>query len=450
MFRKILIANRGEIALRVIRACKELNIRTVAVYSIADQDSLHVRFADEAVCIGKSQTDDSYLNIPRVLSAAAITNADAIHPGYGFLSENAHFAEICDACHVTFIGPSAPVIRLMGDKAEARKQMAKAGVPTIPGTQDTIKSEDEGFNYAREIGFPLMIKAAAGGGGRGIRVVRELSEFRRQYQTAAQEAVRSFSNSALYLERFIENARHIEIQVFGDRNGKVIHLGERDCSIQRRRQKLIEEAPSPAIDRQLRAALGKAALKGAKTIGYRNAGTMEFLVTDDGNFYFMEMNTRIQVEHPVTELVTGQDLVKEQILVAAGEPLSFNQQVATFRGHAIECRINAEDPERNFMPSTGKITSFHTPGGYGVRVDSHVYAQYTVTPFYDSLLAKLIVWGRNRDEAITRTERALEEFIIEGVKTTIPFHSRMLKHPDFRAGKATTTLVESLMAADRE
>jgi acetyl-CoA carboxylase biotin carboxylase subunit len=449
MFQKILIANRGEIALRVIRACKELNIATVAVYSKADQDSLHVRFADEAVCIGNSQPEDSYLNIPRIISAAEITNADAIHPGYGFLSENPHFAEVCEACDVTFIGPPAAAIRLMGDKSEARRQMARAGIPTIPGTENTVKNEEEALKAARDIGFPLVIKAAAGGGGRGIRLVREESQFRLQYQIAAQEAVRAFNDPSLYLERFIENVRHVEVQVFGDQHGQVIHLGERDCSIQRRRQKLIEEAPSPFVTKELRARLGKATLRGAKSIGYQNAGTMEYLVTEEGRFYFMEMNTRIQVEHPVTELVTAQDLIKEQIRVAAGEPLGFTQDVANFRGHAIECRINAEDPDRNFMPSTGQITSFHVPGGFGVRVDSHVYAQYIVSPYYDSMLAKLIVWGRNREEAVTRTERALEEFIVEGVKTTIPFHGRMLKHPDFRAGKANTLLVESLMAQER-
>jgi len=450
MFNKILIANRGEIALRIIRACKELNIATVAVYSTADQDSLHVRFADEAVCIGKSQPNDSYLNIPRIISAAAITNADAIHPGYGFLSENEHFAEVCEACDITFIGPSSSAIRLMGDKAEARKQMAKAGVPTVPGTEGTVTGEDAAFDAARSIGYPLMIKAAAGGGGRGIRIVREPSEFREHYRTAAQEAIRAFNDASLYLERFIENARHIEIQVFGDQHGKLIHLGERDCSIQRRRQKLIEEAPSPALTDDLRSRLGKATLKGARSIRYQNAGTMEYLLTPDGNFYFMEMNTRIQVEHPVTELVTGQDLIKEQIRVAAGAVLSFKQHVANFRGHAIECRINAEDPDRNFMPSTGEITSFHVPGGFGVRVDSHVYAKYSVSPYYDSMLAKLIVWGKNREEAITRAQRALEEFIVEGVKTTIPFHSRMLGHPDFLAGRATTTLAETLQAQHRQ
>ena len=449
MFQKILIANRGEIALRVLRACKELNIATVAVYSKADQDSLHVRFADEAICIGSSTPNDSYLNIPRIISAAEITNADAIHPGYGFLSENPHFAEVCESCHITFIGPPSSVIQLMGDKAEARKMMTKAGVPTILGTEGTVDHVDMAVEASVDVGFPLVIKASAGGGGRGIRVARDVAELRTQFQIAYEEARKAFSDTSLYLEHFIEQARHIEIQVFGDQNGNLIHLGERDCSIQRRRQKLIEEAPSPFVDEALRTRLGETTLKGARSIGYQNVGTMEYLVTDQGDFYFMEMNTRIQVEHAVTEQVTSQDLIKEQIRIAAGEPLSFTQEMATFRGHAIECRINAEDPARNFMPSTGQITSFHVPGGYGVRVDSHVYAQYVVTPYYDSMLAKLIVWGRNREEAMTRTERALEEFIIEGVKTTIPFHSYMLKHPTFRSGQAHIDLVETMMAQDR-
>jgi len=449
MFQKILIANRGEIALRVLRACKELNIATVAVYSKADQDSLHIRLADEAICIGSSTPNDSYLNIPRIISAAEITNADAIHPGYGFLSENPHFAEVCESCHITFIGPPSSVIQLMGDKAEARKMMTKAGVPTIAGTEGNVDHVDMAVEASVDVGFPLVIKASAGGGGRGIRVARDVAELRTQFQIAYEEARKAFSDTSLYLEHFIEHARHIEIQVFGDQNGNLIHLGERDCSIQRRRQKLIEEAPSPFVDEALRTRLGETTLKGARSIGYQNVGTMEYLVTDQGDFYFMEMNTRIQVEHAVTEQVTSQDLIKEQIRIAAGEPLSFTQEVATFRGHAIECRINAEDPARNFMPSTGQITSFHVPGGYGVRVDSHVYAQYVVTPYYDSMLAKLIVWGRNREEAMTRTERALEEFIIEGVKTTIPFHSYMLKHPTFRSGQAHINLVENMMAQDR-
>ncbi|MDE2728517.1 MAG: acetyl-CoA carboxylase biotin carboxylase subunit [Gemmatimonadota bacterium] len=444
MFQKILIANRGEIALRVIRSCKELNIATLAVHSETDQDSLHVRFADEAVCIGSNAPNDSYLNIPRIISAAEIMNADAVHPGYGFLSENPHFAEVCESCDIAFIGPPSRAIRLMGDKAEARKTVAASDVPTIPGTEDVVDDEDAAVEASREIGFPLVIKASAGGGGRGIRIVRDEGELREAFRLASREAQNAFNNSALYLERYIEKARHIEVQVLGDRHGQVVHLGERDCSIQRRRQKLIEESPSPFVDDELRSGLGEAALRAARAIDYENAGTVEFLVTEDRQFYFMEMNTRIQVEHPVTEMVVSQDLVKEQIRVAAGHPLGFAQEDVQMRGHAIECRINAEDPDRNFMPSTGEITSFHTPGGYGVRVDSHVYAQYVVTPFYDSMLAKLIVWGKDREEAMTRTERALDEFIVEGINTTIPFHQFMLKHPTFRSGQADTDFVESL------
>ena len=444
MFQKILIANRGEIALRVIRSCKELNIATLAVHSESDQDSLHVRFADEAVCIGSNAPNDSYLNIPRIISAAEIMNADAVHPGYGFLSENPHFAEVCESCDIAFIGPPSRAIRLMGDKAEARKTVAASDVPTIPGTEDVVEDEDAAVEASREIGFPLVIKASAGGGGRGIRIVRDEGELREAFRLASREAQNAFNNPALYLERYIVKARHIEVQVLGDRHGQVVHLGERDCSIQRRRQKLIEESPSPFVDDELRAGLGEAALRAARAIDYENAGTVEFLVTEDRRFYFMEMNTRIQVEHPVTEMVVSQDLVKEQIRVAAGNPLGFTQEDVQMRGHAIECRINAEDPDRNFMPSTGEITSFHTPGGYGVRVDSHVYAQYVVTPFYDSMLAKLIVWGKDREEAMTRTERALEEFIVEGINTTIPFHQFMLKHPTFRSGQADTDFVESL------
>ena len=444
MFQKILIANRGEIALRVIRSCKELNIATVAVHSESDQDSLHVRFADEAVCIGSNSPNDSYLNIPRIISAAEIMNAEAVHPGYGFLSESPHFAEVCESCDIAFIGPASRAIRLMGDKAEARKTVAASDVPTIPGTEDTVADEDAALAASGDIGFPLVIKASAGGGGRGIRIVRNADELREAFRQASREAQNAFNNPALYLERYIEKARHIEVQVLGDQHGQVVHLGERDCSIQRRRQKLIEESPSPFVDDELRSGLGDAALKAARAIDYENAGTVEFLVTEDRQYYFMEMNTRIQVEHPVTEMVVSQDLVKEQIRVAAGYPLGFSQEDVELRGHAIECRINAEDPDRNFMPSTGEITSFHTPGGYGVRVDSHVYAQYVVTPFYDSMLAKLIVWGKDREEALTRAERALDEFIVEGINTTIPFHKYMLKHPTFRSGEADTAFVESM------
>ena len=444
MFQKILIANRGEIALRVIRSCKELKIATVAVHSESDQDSLHVRFADEAVCIGSNSPNDSYLNIPHIISAAEIMNADAVHPGYGFLSENPHFAEVCESCDIAFIGPASRAIRLMGDKAEARKTVSASEVPTIPGTEDTVADEAAAVAASKEIGFPLVIKASAGGGGRGIRIVRNADELGEAFRLASREAQNAFNNPALYLERYIEKARHIEVQILGDRHGQVVHLGERDCSIQRRRQKLIEESPSPFVDDELRSGLGDAALNAARSIDYENAGTVEFLVTEDRQFYFMEMNTRIQVEHPVTEMVVSQDLVKEQIRVAAGYPLGFSQEDVQLRGHAIECRINAEDPARNFMPSTGEITSFHTPGGYGVRVDSHVYAQYVVTPYYDSMLAKLIVWGRDREEALTRAERALDEFIVEGINTTIPFHRNMLKHPTFRSGEADTAFVESM------
>jgi len=444
MFQKILIANRGEIALRIIRSCKELKIPTVAVHSESDQDSLHVRFADEAVCIGSDLPNESYLNIPRIISAAEIMNADAVHPGYGFLAENPHFAEVCESCNISFIGPQSRAIRLMGDKSEARKTVAASKVPTIPGTEDTVPDEEAAVEASNEVGFPLVIKASAGGGGKGIRIVHNPEELREAFRIASREAQNAFNNPALYLERYIEKARHIEVQILGDQHGHVIHLGERDCSIQRRRQKLIEESPSPFVDQNLRKNLGEAALRAAKAIDYENAGTVEFLVTDDSQFYFMEMNTRIQVEHPVTEMVVSQDLVKEQILVAAGAPLGFTQKEVKLRGHAIECRINAEDPDRNFMPSTGEITSFHTPGGYGVRVDSHVHTQYVVTPYYDSMLAKLIVWGKDREEALTRTERALDEFVIEGIKTTIPFHKFMLKQPTFRSGNADTDFVESM------
>ena len=447
MFQKILIANRGEIALRIIRSCKELNIATVAVHSESDQDSLHVRFADEAVCIGSNSPNDSYLNIPRIISAAEIMNADAVHPGYGFLSESPHFAEVCESCDITFIGPPSRAIRLMGDKAEARKTVAASDVPTIPGTEDTVADEDEAVAASHGIGFPLVIKASAGGGGRGIRIVRSADELRDAFRLASREAQNAFNNPALYLERYIEKARHIEVQILGDQHGRVVHLGERDCSIQRRRQKLIEESPSPFVDDELRTRLGEAALRAARSIAYENVGTVEFLVTEDRQFYFMEMNTRIQVEHPVTEMVVSLDLVKEQIRVASGDPLGFTQEEIHLCGHAIECRINAEDPDRNFMPSTGEITSFHMPGGYGVRVDSHVYAQYVVTPYYDSMLAKLIVWGKDREEALTRAQRALDEFIVEGIKTTIPFHQFMLKHPTFRSGKADTDFVESMTPA---
>ncbi|MFN3134005.1 MAG: acetyl-CoA carboxylase biotin carboxylase subunit [Candidatus Kryptonium sp.] len=434
MFKKILIANRGEIALRIIRTCKELGIKTVAVYSEADRYSLHVRFADEAVCIGPGPSKDSYLNIPRIIAAAEITNAEAIHPGYGFLSENAMFAEICESSGIKFIGPTPDAIEAMGDKALAKETMRKAGVPVIPGSDGVVETLEEAREIANEIGYPIMLKAAAGGGGKGMRMVNDESELENAWQTARTEAESAFGNPAVYIEKFIERPRHIEIQILADEHGNVIHLGERDCSIQRRHQKLIEESPSPIITPELREAMGQAAVKGAKSVKYRNAGTIEFLVDKNGNFYFMEMNTRIQVEHPVTEMVYGIDIVREQIRIAAGEKLNIKQRQLKPNGHAIECRINAEDPYKGFRPSPGKITGLHFPGGFGVRVDSHIYQDYVVPPYYDSMIAKLIVHGKTRDEAITRMLRALEEFVIEGVHTTIPFHIKLLNSREFRSG----------------
>ena len=441
MFKKILIANRGEIALRVIRACRELEIETVAVYSEADREALHVRFADDDVCIGPPPARDSYLKIPRIIAAAEITGADAIHPGYGFLAENAEFAETCQASNVTFIGPTAEQIRVMGDKAAARRAMTDVGVPIIPGTPGPVEDPDEALSFAREIGFPVIIKAAAGGGGKGMRVAKNVDDFARSFQLARSEALSAFGNGDVYVEKYLSRPRHVEFQILGDRHGNVIHLGERDCSVQRRHQKLIEEAPSPAVDADLRARMGEAAVRGAKAIDYVGAGTIEMLLDEDGSFYFMEMNTRIQVEHPVTEMLTGVDLVKEQIRVASGEPLSITE-LPPLRGHVIECRINAEDPSRNFQPSPGKIEAFHPPGGPGVRLDTHVYAGYTVPPYYDSLLAKLICQGRDREEAMTRMRVALESFIIEGVTTTAPFLSRVMTHPAFRAGDIDTKFLE--------
>lgn len=434
MFRKILIANRGEIALRIIRTCKELGIKTVAVYSEADRYSLHVKFADEAVCIGPGPSKESYLNIPRIIAAAEITNAEAIHPGYGFLAENAMFAEICESSGIKFIGPTPDAIEAMGDKSLAKETMRKAGVPVIPGSEGVVETLEEAREIANEIGYPIMLKASAGGGGKGMRMVNKEDELENAWQTARAEAEAAFGNPSLYIEKFIEKPRHVEIQILADEHGKVIHLGERDCSIQRRHQKLIEESPSPIITPELREAMGQAAIKGAKSVKYRNAGTIEFLVDKDGNFYFMEMNTRIQVEHPVTEMVYGIDIVKEQIRIAAGEKLNIKQSQLKPNGHAIECRINAEDPYHGFRPSPGKITALHFPGGYGVRIDSHIYQEYVVPPYYDSLLAKLIVHAKTRDEAIARMLRALEEFVIEGVHTTIPFHIKLLNSPEFRGG----------------
>jgi acetyl-CoA carboxylase, biotin carboxylase subunit len=445
MFRKVLVANRGEIALRVIRACRELGIRTVAVYSEADRESLHVRFADDDVCIGPPQARDSYLNIPRLIAAAEITGADAIHPGYGFLAENAEFAEICARSDIVFIGPSAEQIRLMGDKAVARRTMASVGVPTVPGSAGAVEDTDEAVSLAHEIGFPVLIKAAAGGGGKGMRVAHDEATFGAQLQMAQNEARSAFGDPSVYMEKYLSRPRHIEIQIIGDHHGNIVHLGERECSLQRRHQKLVEEAPSVALTPELRERMGEAAIRGARAIGYFSAGTVEFLLDEDGSFYFMEMNTRIQVEHPVTELVTGVDLVKEQIRVAAGEHLSLTD-TPELRGHAIECRINAEDPKRNFAPSPGQITSFHPPGGPGVRVDTHVYAGYFVPPYYDSLIGKLIVHGNTRDEALVRARIALESFIIEGVHTTIPFLLELLHDDDVVAGRLDTKLVERRMA----
>src|SRR5262245_17480621 len=446
MFRKILIANRGEIALRVIRACKEMGIRTVAVYSEADRESLHVRFADEDVCIGPPPARDSYLNIPRIIAAAEVTGAEAIHPGYGFLAENAEFAEICERSDIAFIGPGADQIRQMGDKAVARRTMANVGVPTVPGSEGAITDPDTALEIARDIGYPVIIKAAAGGGGKGMRVANDEEMFTAQLQMAQNEARSAFGDPTVYLEKYLVRPRHIEIQVIGDQHGRIIHLGERECSLQRRHQKLIEEAPSPAMTPELRACMGDAAVRGCKAIGYYSAGTIEFLLDQDGSFYFMEMNTRIQVEHPVTEMVTGIDLVKEQIRVAAREPLSIPALVG-FHGHAIECRVNAEDPARNFAPSPGTITTFHQPGGPGVRIDTHAYAGYRVPPNYDSLLAKLIVHGATREEAIARALFALESFVIEGVQTTIPLLLELLQTPEFLAGDVDTKFVERRMAA---
>ncbi len=441
MFRKILIANRGEIALRVIRTCKEMGIKTVAVYSTADRESLHVKFADEAVCIGPPPSKQSYLNIPRIIAAAEITNADAIHPGYGFLSENAEFSSICQEYGIKFIGASPEMINAMGDKATAKKTMRAAGVPTIPGSEGLLETIEEGISIAGEIGYPVILKATAGGGGKGMRIVYNDHGFKKAWDDAKMEAGASFANDGLYLEKFVEEPRHIEIQVVGDQRGKVCHLSERDCSIQRRHQKLVEETPSPIVSQELRDKMGQAAIKGAESIGYEGAGTIEFLVDKHGNFYFMEMNTRIQVEHPITEEVTDFDLIKEQIKVAMGENISGRNYYPQL--HAMECRINAEDPGKDFRPSPGKITNLHIPGGRGVRVDSHIYAGYVIPPNYDSMVAKLIVSGQTREEVIVRMKRALQEFVIEGVKTTIPFHIRLMDDPDFRSGKFTTKFLDT-------
>jgi acetyl-CoA carboxylase biotin carboxylase subunit len=441
MFKKILVANRGEIALRVIFACRELGIKTVAVYSEADENSLHVRFADEDICIGPARSAESYLNVPAIISAAEITGADAIHPGYGFLSESAYLAEVCEACHIRFIGPDPNVIRLLGDKAKARRAMKKAGVPMLPGSDGPVETEDKALKVAREIGFPVIIKAVAGGGGRGMRVVKAPGDLPNAYRTAQREAEAAFGVGDVYIEKYLEAPRHIEFQVLGDHHGNVVHLGERECSIQRRHQKLLEESPSVVVTDKTRRRMGNVVTDAARAVQYTNAGTFEFLMDAKGNFYFMEVNTRVQVEHPVTEMVTGLDIVKEQIRVAAGERLSFKQSEVTFTGHSIECRVNAEDPE-TFVPSPGVIHAFSMPGGPGVRIDTAAHSECTITPYYDSMIAKVIVHGRDRQEAIARMKRTLEMFIIEGIQTTIPLHLKILADPDFIAGRLHTHFME--------
>lgn len=444
MFKKILIANRGEIALRVIRACRELGINTVAVHTEADANSLHVRYADEDVCIGKGPSKDSYLNIPAILSAAEITDADAIHPGYGFLAENAHFAEICESCNLAFIGPTPGAMRLLGDKIAARRLMKENGLPMLPGSDGPVENEDEALRLARKIGYPVIIKASAGGGGRGMRVAHTDVSLSNAYLTAQSEAGAAFGDSKVYIEKYLEEPRHVEFQLIADKHGHCVCLGERDCTVQRKHQKLIEESPSPIMTPEIRARMMAMVVKGAQSAGYHTTGTMEFLVDRHLNFFFMEMNTRIQVEHPVTEQVTGLDLIKDQIKVAAGEELPYHEN-RTPQGHALECRINAEDPDNNFRPSPGTITSFHMPGGPGIRIDTHAYGGYKIPPYYDSLLAKLITYGQTREEAIQRMLRALEEFVIEGVHTTIPFHLRALNNNEFQAGRISTNFVELLL-----
>jgi acetyl-CoA carboxylase, biotin carboxylase subunit len=446
VFKKVLVANRGEIALRVIRACKELGIATVAIHSEADALGLHVRAADEKVCVGPADSALSYRNIPNVLSAAEITGVDAIHPGYGFLSENAHFAEVCESIGIKFIGPSSENIALLGDKAKAREIVAKRGLPVTPGSPGELRSEEEALQAAKKIGFPVIIKATAGGGGRGMRVVNRAEDLGRAFQAAQAEAKSTFGNDGVYLERYFLEPRHIEVQIMADQHGRVVHLGERDCSIQRRHQKLVEETPSPVVDDKLRQEMGRVAIEAVKTAHYRNVGTVEFLLDKDRNFYFMEVNTRIQVEHPITEMVTGLDLIKEQIRLAAGQPLSIRQQDVVLTGHSLECRINAEDPER-FTPSPGTITKYSPPGGFGVRIDSAMESGSTVVPYYDSMIAKLITHGCDRQESLARMRRALSEFTIEGIKTTIPLHRRILEDPDFQKGHVSTTFLERFLAS---
>lgn len=448
MFKKILIANRGEIALRIIRTCREMGIKTVAVYSTVDADSLHVKFADEAVCIGPAPSRESYLKIPRLLAAAEITNAEAIHPGYGFLAENAEFSRICAEHNIKFIGPSPHMIATMGDKAKAKENMIKFGVPVVPGNEGVLKNATEGKKLADDMGYPVIIKAVAGGGGRGMRIVKESSDFIRQFEAATSEAAAAFGNPDVYVEKFIQEPRHVEIQILGDSHGYITHLGERDCSLQRRHQKILEEAPSPVMDPELREAMGQAAIRAAESVQYEGAGTIEFLVDKDKKFYFMEMNTRIQVEHPVTEEVTDYDLIRSQIEIAAGLPL--RRKPLKMRGHSIECRINAEDPEHGFRPSAGKINVFHPPGGHSVRVDTHVYSGYVVPANYDSMIAKLIVSAPTRSEAIARMSRALDEFIVEGIKTTIPYHKQLMRDPGFINGEFNTHYLEKQFKFDPE
>ena len=450
MFSKILIANRGEIALRIIRACKELGIKTVAVYSDVDRDSLHVQYADEAICIGPASSRDSYLNIPSIISAAEIADVEAIHPGYGFLAENAHFAEICKSCQIKFIGPSPETMRLMGNKSKALQTMKKAGLPIMPGSDGIIKDKEEALEVAKKIGYPVMIKASLGGGGRGMRIAHNDGKLVSLLMTAQAEATAAFGNSDIYIEKYLEEPRHVEFQILGDNLGNIIHLGERDCTVQRRHQKLVEESPAPTVTDELRTKMGNMAVKGAKNVDYTNAGTMEFLLDKNGRFYFMEMNTRLQVEHPVTELVTGVDIVKEQIKIAAGKKMQYTQDSIEQRGWAIECRINAEDVKNNFLPSPGMITGYYSPGGPGIRVDSYVYNSYSVQSFYDSLIGKLIVLAEDRKQAIERMQRALDEYIINGIKTTIDFHKLVFSDPAFQEGIISTDFVENLLGKEQK
>src|SRR6187455_1656858 len=452
MFEKILVANRGEIAVRIIRACRELNIRTVAVYSKADANSMHVQVADEAICIGKGPSSESYLRIDRIISAAEIADVDAIHPGYGFLSENAHFADVCESCNIRFIGPRSAAMNALEDKAVSRVLAKKAGVPVPPGSDGLVENEQDALATARRIGYPVMIKAVAGGGGRGMRVAHNDISLVKGYHTARSEAEKAFGNSAVYIEKYIENPHHIEFQILGDARGNIIHLGERDCSIQRRNQKIVEETPSPLIEnkhKDLRKKMGKAAIRLAELAKYTSAGTVEFIVDDQGNFYFLEVNKRVQVEHPITEEVTGIDIVKQQILIAMGESLRISQSDVTFKGHSIECRINAEDPFDDFRPSPGRIEMYYAPGGRGVRVDSHAYAGYTIPPYYDSLISKLITYGKDRREAMDRMSRALSEYLVTGIKTTIPFEQAILQDPNFRRGVYNTNFIENLLSGAR-